>query len=842
MIAALVLLTSTVVMSRFARVAQSERVVSVVETYSRVFAAKLGEQLQNRIDVVELVRASWQKERMAGLGEFDDVADIIHAYFDEVQALNWVNAAGEIERVTPLDGNERALGLNVAALPGPGQALRDATALDAFRLTGPIELAQGGKGIVGYAPVRVNGEVAGFLNLVFRSAPLMDHVMGPSDAKSFSVTVMDGTNSVHEMPHDPVGEAFAVSTTLDIAGRTWTIIARPTSAEVAAAQSPLDELILLIGLALTVFVPALLNESALNKQRLVEREERFALAMEGASDGLFDLNTLTGETYYSPRWFQMVGYRAEELPLHFDTFRKLIHPADVDNVIRPAHDFTDSDGDIVENEFRMRHKDGHWINVLARARLVRRDGRVVRIVGTHVDLTELRRHERELKRAAMTDDLTGLRNRRGLSQVLTRHAAALSDTARLCLMHVDLDMFKAINDSNGHEAGDHVLREIADRLRGFHGAFEVIARVGGDEFLLAIRTEVSDAGLLDFAQSLITAIGQPIAFEGKGFRVGASIGVDVVSSATEESVCTAIANADIALKHAKTSGKGRCVFFEPAMRDETVRSVEIAMQIREGIDRNEFVAFFQPQVDLRSNRIVGFEALARWRHPERGILNAAAFVPHAEDAHLIEAIDDLVFSRVLDALAMLDGLGLTETRISVNLSTSQLMHASVVDRLLWKVDEASIDPQRICIEILESTLLNERAGNVVRNVHDLAKAGFSVELDDFGSGHTAIASLLNFPVSRIKIDKSLVAGIAGDRNLQAITTAISDLGQKLGVTVLAEGLETEEDRAFLLSTTCAQVQGYLVGRPLAQQDLNDWIVAWCGRHSEPLRARAGTGS
>lgn len=813
---------------------QKDRIATVVDTFSRVFTTKLEEQIQNRIDMVDLIRRNWEGGRIGGVDEFAAVAETVHGDFTDLQALNWVNARGVIEKVTPLEGNAQALGLDVANLDLPGQALREAERLNRLRITPPITLAQGGQGFVGYAPVRVNGELLGFINLVFRSEPLIENAMGDGTADRFQIAITDADGVIFDRDDNASSSQFTQDSFIQVAGRSWRVEISPTAGEVAKAQSMLDEFVLAFGVCLAVGAVLLLTAAARNKETLVRSEERFALAMNGASDGLFDWDLVTGEVYFSPRWFQMVGYEPGELPAHFSTFEKLLHPDDAARVVKDADTLDLTEGNISENEFRMRHKDGSWVTILSRASILRENGRITRMVGTHVDISELRRQQHELERAAMTDDLTGLYNRRGMSRMLGAMSNQLTGGDRLAILHADLDLFKSVNDMNGHDAGDNVLKVTARRLTGHDAQFDMVARIGGDEFLIAKTTAGDDGSILALANELTEEIGRPIEFKGKLNRVGASIGIAFVTRDTADTIDQTIANADIALNSSKSMGRGRCTVFEPHMRDHAVQAVAVASQIQEGLGRDQFLPFFQPQVHMHTKRIVGFEALARWDHPQRGILGAADFVPFAEKAYLVDAIDDQIFRKACHAVARLAEMGAPDARVSVNLSTAQLCDPALVERLIWTVAAESVDPGMIRIEILEATLLSERTAHIIRNIEELSRAGFAVELDDFGTGHTAIASLRNFPVSRIKIDRTLIADIDSDAGLQTIAGAIIDLGDNLGIEVLAEGIETEAEFDYLASTRCTHAQGFLIGRPMPFEDLRTWIPAWNRRHGIAL--------
>lgn len=823
--AAALLIVAAVFLHTIVRNSQVDRTVSIVKTFSDEVAARLDERISTRLSIVELLRFQWSDGRIRSLSDFRKAADSVLTQFPDIQALNWVNGEGVITQVNPIEGNEAALGLNVRALEKVASYLQDSVRQGSLRLTEPIELAQGGRGFVAYSPIYANGNLQGHINIVFRSEPLVRSVIGKTVDKNFIVGLYDTGSILFQMPDTDEASFPAVRRPISVGDRTWVLAVAPSQQLIEKTNTYLDEILLATGLVLAILIPAMLGEAYRNRRTLRDREERYALAMEGTSDGLFDIDAETMKTYYSPRWFQMLGYEVGEFPATYDTFRSLLHPEDAHHVTSPANVIR-TDSIQHEVEFRMQHKNGSWRDIQSRARLVYEGEKVTRIVGTHVDVTELRQEQRKLKKAAITDDLTGLRNRRRLTKVIQREVQQKSTRERVCIIRIDLNRFKSINDRDGHEAGDAVLQEIAGRLRSNIFGFQTIARMGGDEFLIAWRTEESDERIWKIAQSLIYAIEEPISFLGKELRIGASVGISFVEKEKAAEVSEAISDADIALMSSKTSTSGNVTLFKQSMRDLALHEAALAAGMREGLERGEFEPFFQPQIDLRSNKIIGFEGLARWRHPSQGVLPAVAFASTAETAHLIEAIDEQILERACEVLPMLDMHGLSSATISINLSTARLMDHAIVDRMLLTSNAVGADPSRICIELLESTLLGDRMEAAVQNVHDLAGAGFQVDLDDFGTGHAAISSLRNFPVSRIKIDRSFVTGLHTDQDLQLITTTLIDLAKKLGVNVLAEGIENYADWRFLEQTQCDQLQGYGISRPIPLNELDEWISDW----------------
>lgn len=472
-----------------------------------------------------------------------------------------------------------------------------------------------------------------------------------------------------------------------------------------------------------------------------------------------------------------------------------------------------------EGEYRL--DDGRWLRSWNRRMS---DGGYV---GFRIDVTDAKRDERDLRRAASTDPLTGLLNRRGVSE---RMAGLASRGERVAVMHIDLDKFKSVNDVMGHEAGDHVLTHCATLLRRETRQGDLIARVGGDEFLVCCPAPDDTSVLGRLADRLVAQLSRPIPFGDKTCRIGASVGIALWDAARAPDPEPSLLDADTALKAAKDGGRGRHAFFVPQMRSEAELTATLGAELMVALERDELRAHLQPQIEVATGRVTGFEALVRWDHPTRGLLRPDQFLFAADAANLIDRVDGAVVELACRAASRLGRAGLEAPSVSVNLSTSRLSDPTLVEQLKWNVEINGLEPSQIVIEILESTLLDDRTANVVENVTRMSQEGFQIELDDFGTGHTAITSLVSFPVDRIKIDRSLVDGIDTKPDLRMITAALINLGRELGKGVLCEGVETEAELAVLRRLGCAEVQGYYFAKPMPLDDLFDWLEARSALH------------
>lgn len=463
------------------------------------------------------------------------------------------------------------------------------------------------------------------------------------------------------------------------------------------------------------------------------------------------------------------------------------------------------------------YRDQRWLRLIDRP--TSDGGRLA----LRIETTETHRRQSELETAALTDHLTGLSNRWGLARYLEQVTIGLRTTQRLGFLHLDLDNFKTINDALGHEAGDRVLKEVAERLSEKFPQDVQIARVGGDEFTIAMTTPRSNHEFIALAEDLRETIARPLQTHGRVCQVGASIGLSFWHEESSVTVEQALLDADTALIRAKALGRNRTVVFTEEMRLEAVEKAHLATRIKSGLAQDEFVPFFQPQISMPGRRVIGLETLVRWQRPNGTFVSAAAFINIANETGLIEAIDRQMLERSLQLIRQLETLGADDPRVSLNLSCAQLRDPKILEKITSCLGAHAVSPSQINIEILESTLLDDRCSMVAANIRSLAEAGFRIELDDFGTGHAALASLQRFPVHQVKIDRSLVKNIHREPASRAITEGIFALCTKLGITAIAEGVESELELETLMDIGLENFQGYHFALPMPETDLLRWL-------------------
>ncbi|MCE4225656.1 EAL domain-containing protein [Methylobacterium sp. C25] len=437
-------------------------------------------------------------------------------------------------------------------------------------------------------------------------------------------------------------------------------------------------------------------------------------------------------------------------------------------------------------------------------------------VATFEDVTERRRNEARIIHMARHDALTDLPNRSSVREIGIEMMGQTGDGRTLAVLCLDLDRFKPVNDSYGHALGDCLLRAVADRLRSHVRSRDVVARLGGDEFAVLHRVD-DRAGAVGLAERLIAVVSEPYELNGLTIEIGMSIGIAFADGEGHD-IERLLKNADMALYEAKAAGRGAHCLFEPQM-DETARErTLLERELREALTFGRFEVHYQPLVDLDRNRIKGVEALVRWRHPERGLISPAVFIPLAEETGLIVPLGDWVLNQACrDAATLPDDIS-----VAVNVSAIQLRNRTFAQTVLMALAVSGLKATRLELEITESVLLDDTEANL-ETLHTLRRLGVRISMDDFGTGYSSISYLRRFPFDKIKIDRSFVRDSVGRSDAGAIIRAIVGLGTSLGITTLVEGVETEDQLATVRAEGAQEIQGYLFSPPRPLSEINEML-------------------
>jgi len=434
------------------------------------------------------------------------------------------------------------------------------------------------------------------------------------------------------------------------------------------------------------------------------------------------------------------------------------------------------------------------------------------------------------------DPLTGLSNRRHFEVELKTWIANLEKGgSHFAVFYIDLDRFKFVNDTLGHEAGDSVLISVANLLRRLIDETDMAARFGGDEFVVLKPLGDSALNISSLADAIVQEMQVPFTFEGKSTWCSASVGV-AIANASMGNPEQVVADADMALYHAKSQGKGRWSFFTEEMHAESIVTKQLASDLLVACEKREFTPYFQPLIDATTGRISSAEALVRWRHPTRGLLPPRAFLDTAANIGILKRIDEIVFSYLRETLDDFDAAGVDLPRVAVNVSAGRLADPSFIH----DIKSSGINPKRLIVEILESVYL-ERMGDVVRwAIDELDELGVTIAIDDFGTGHASVQGLLKIRPTVLKIDRQFIQPVVEDDNSRALVASIIGIGKSLGMSIVAEGVETEEHARFVSNMGCDFLQGFHFGRPMCAADLRDKLIETNGKFWSPLTLEAGS--
>lgn len=546
-------------------------------------------------------------------------------------------------------------------------------------------------------------------------------------------------------------------------------------------------------------------------------EERYELAARAANDGLWDWDLVANRIYYSQRWKDTMGLAEGELTSSPEEWFSRVHAVDLVALRQAIDDHLANKSPVLEAEYRIRHSDGNYRWICARGIAVRNAaGKPLRMAGSQSDVTETK----------TMDPLTRLPNRLLFDD---RLSAAVERARRdsnyvFSIWFIDLDRFKLVNDTMGHAGGDQLLIQFADRLRGVIGESGVVARLSGDEFALLIEG-VSSAGMAAaLGDKLLRTFRPPFLLEGQEFFSSASVGV-VLSGAEHTSSQEMIRDADVAMYAAKARGRARWAIFDEPMRRRALSRLELERDLRMALPKGQFVIHYQPRVNLETDQILGFEALLRWKHPQRGLMQPNEFIAIAEETGAIRDIGLWVLGEACEQMRKWRERfpHLPELDVSVNVSPVQFRDPAFRQQLEQILCETGLEPARLQIEVTESTLFDnvDEARAMLLAIKNL---GVGLKLDDFATGYSCLRYLCRLPFDAIKIDRSFTMDI-GDSNPESkeLIRTILSMAQNLGLGVIAEGIENRLTAEFLKNQGCKCGQGYFYSPPLGAEEIGEML-------------------
>jgi diguanylate cyclase (GGDEF)-like protein/PAS domain S-box-containing protein len=581
------------------------------------------------------------------------------------------------------------------------------------------------------------------------------------------------------------------------------------------------------------------------RERLLS-EERYALAVRAANDGIWDWNLESGRVYFSPRWFAILGRAAGSGCADDDpsAWFNLVHSGDVLRLRGAIEAHLDGRTPHLQSEHRMRHADGTWRWVMTRGLAIRGvDGRPTRMAGSLSDITDRRIAQLRLQHDALHDTLTGLPNRTlfmdRVNQILQR---SIRDPQSGCaVLFLDIDRFKLVNDSLSHAVGDNLLIALAGRVSAALRPGDTVARLGGDEFTVLLEDvlEAEDATIV--ADRILHSLDEPFEIDGNELFVSASIGIAL--SEPDLGSADLMRNADIAMYDAKRRGRARSAVFDESMHRRVVDRLTRETELRQVVECSLLDIHYQPIIELATGIVCGLEALARWPEDWPHVA-PSEFITIAEETGVIGALGQQVLRRALQTLAgwRADGLVSDDVCMSVNLSGRQLDDPGLAEQVRAAIDSVKLPPQALKLEITESTLMQE----IERTQHvfsEVCGSGVGLHLDDFGTGYSSLTALHQFPVDALKIDRSFVSTISadGEESSDVIVRSTVALAHSLGLPVIAEGIEAPDQLRRLRSLGCEFGQGYLFSQALSAANVRSLLESWSPSDIVALGAPVGRG-
>ncbi|MDM8527887.1 EAL domain-containing protein [Anaerolineales bacterium HSG24] len=558
-----------------------------------------------------------------------------------------------------------------------------------------------------------------------------------------------------------------------------------------------------------------ITERKLAETKLRESEERYALTSRGVNDGLWDWDLKTNTIYFSSRWKSMLGYQEQEIGNQPDSWFRLIHPNDLEPFKVTLNAHIDNIEPPFQHEYQMLHHDGTYRWMLCRGAVIRDAIKgAYRLAGSQTDITSQKEAEKKLYHQATHDRLTKLPNRTMCKKELQNaiRLAKQNPKWQFAVLFLDIDRFKVINDSLGHLAGDKVLVIFAQRLKNSVASTNVVARFGGDEFVILLNDIKTRNDATCIARHIQKQIALPIHLKGHEIVMTTSIGIRLSENSSTSEPEDFLRDADTAMYQAKLHGRAGYKLFAPSMHTQTLIRLTLEEDLRQAIKNQEFQIYYQPIISLLRHKIVGVEALLRWLHPQRGLIQPVDFIPLLEEMGLIITVGEWVLDTACKQVKFWQERGYKSLRLAVNMSLRQVQEPGLVDIIKKTLQETGLNADLLELEITESIVMKDIDQNL-RILNELRDVGLSISIDDFGTGYSSLGRLTHLPINRLKIDASFINKITISESDEAVILAIIALAHTLKLKVVAEGVETNKQLAFLKEHLCDEIQGFLYYRP-----------------------------
>ncbi len=843
------------------RLVASERLAQV--------ASRLEAKIHGNVNLVQGLVAAIAANPNITQAQFSALSERI---FSVPSQLRNVAAAPDliVQLVYPFGENKQLVGQDYSANPKQSGSVFEAIKRRKTMVAGPVKLIQGGHGLLARYPVFVlgNGHFWGVVSAVIDAERLYRDSDLESAQQTLDIAIARRPQPIEKdvFVGDPsVFSESSVRTRVELGYDTWYLAALPKGGWIQTRPSAATFRIYASLIAIGVIAPLiwaglLMRQRYRNLVTLQQREEeleevshRLGLALESSGIGVWEYHPDSGKLIWDRRMRELYDVSLDRAVFSYEDWERTIHPEDLPPTKKALLQTVTEEVPYI-TQFRIVSPTGEIRYIRANGRVYRPAGREMRIVGANWDITkdmllqadlreaqsqaeeqnvQLRATRRTLEHQSLHDALTGLPNRRFLDQFMEAGSGKADPLHRMAFIHVDLDRFKEVNDTFGHAAGDEVLRQTTTRLLDLITPDEFASRVGGDEFVIATSGPSVERRSRELAQAIVRSLARPIEIGGHKCRIGCSAGISCQTAAMEEPR-ELLVNADIALYEAKKRGRNRFEKFSDELRMAAVLRKTMSDEFLTALERDQIVPYFQPQFDARTLQIVGVEALARWQHPDRGTLAPDRFLDIAESLNRAADLDAIILEKALFQSVRWKALGLNVPHLSVNISAQRLKDERMFDRLAG----LQFSPGSLSFELLESISFDDHDEDLRVAITRLKSLGIDIEIDDFGTGHASIVSLIELGPKRLKIDRKLISPIEASVSQRRLVASIIEIGRSQDIEIVAEGVETVEHIEILRNLGCHALQGYAFSKPLAAAEFVTFVENWqarTGNKGTPLR-------
>lgn len=739
--------------------------------------------------------------------------------------------------------NRRAFGYDAFGDLAHRKAMEKARDSGQAAMTGKVVLVQENldetqPGFVMYFPVYKSEKLLittedrraslnGFVFSAFRMNNLMDGIVGLI-APFLDVRIYDSDVAIDDtlMYASNLGTlddiySFENSQTIEHGGKTWLLVTRTTPAFDFLASDPRPRIVLIAGILVSLllfFVSLMLVRS---KLIALANAGKYRAITEDTTNITVIIDSNGVVNYSSPSCDRILGYSLTDLKkIQLET---IVHPDDLPLLQESYENALAKNGaSIAVTHARIKHKDGHWMNMEGGYTAMQDVPGVNGVVVNFRDLTELKMAQTELHRLAFYDQLTGLANRQLFRDRLDHAVKTCKRRGQqAALLFLDLDGFKRINDTLGHDAGDTLLTQVAEWLKECVRDADSVARLGGDEFTVLLSEVSGPDAAARVATNILNALSQRIRLRDHDIGVTVSIGIAMIPGDSDDSA-SLMKFADLAMYRAKEVGRNNYQFFLNSMNIRAARRMLMQEELRNAIELSQFVLHYQPKISLENQRVVGIEALVRWNHPDRGLVAPDQFIQMAEDSGLIHKLGEWILRQACLQAVALKNAGFPDYVMSINLSSKQIADPGFIATFSRVVEETGVDTSKLEFE-LPASMLTLEIQQMTDLLQSLKRLGVTISLDDFGTGYCSLGCLSQVPVDNVKIDRLFIKGIPYDQKSGEITHAVIALAHKLNLEVIAEGVETREQLEFLQKASCEMAQGNLFSHALDEEQLAGYL-------------------